>query len=865
MQWFKRIYGNNRREELDRELRFHVDAETEANVRRGMPRKEAYRQARIAFGAGEQVHQQVREVESSRLLEAVRANGRAAWRFVGKSPSFSLVVVLTLALGIGANTAVFSAVHAVLLRPLAFPHGEQLTALYQLDLKNKATQGPVAPPRLEDWNRLNRTFTAIGGYYMEDISELSGSLPERLDEAVVTARFLEVWGVAPALGRGFTTEEQHFGGPSAVLISDRYWRRHFGAAPNAVGKRLQLGVATATVVGVMPASFPFPERDIDIWAPSPVDAPYAQSRQASWYFAVGRLRPAVTLAQARTDLQQVQAQLGHQFAATDRDVGVAVEPLQHFVVGEAGKPLWLLYGSVTLLLLIACGNIMALLLARTAQREHEISIRFSLGASRRAVLGQLMSETLVLALGGAALGLCVAAGALRLLRVLGSTLPRANEVALNWPILLYTLGCALVVTLLCGLLPAVQGTRRELARSLALGSRAQVASRGRLPWMLVGAQVALAVTLLVVAGLLLRSLRVLGSQAPGFDASHILTMQISGSYGETGDMARLIQRIDRTLAVLGSTPGVETAATASTLPGVPGQQPALFHLTDGPVDPSVAISAVGRIASVDYFHLLRIPLLEGELCRGSDAYSAVLVNRSFATAYLRGSDAVGRHLVASLGGLPVQPAPIRGIVADAREDGAQQRPRPTVYWCGSAPSPMPYFLLRTHGDPLAMEQTVRRAVRSLDPGRAVYGVSTLADHLDEQVSGDRLLTLLLTLFAGTAISLACVGLYGTLSYLGRQRRRELGLRLAIGASRSQVAWQLLRQGLGTAAGGCAAGVVFGWLSSHLLAGFLFGVTPADPSTYAGIVGLVALVAALASSAPALRAATINPVDVLRDE
>jgi len=869
MQWMKRRDGRTAKK-LDREIEFHLEELTRTNMEAGMTAEEARRQARIAFGAGDQIQQQLREVHTSAVWEVAANAAKSALRFFRKSPSFSLAIIVTLALGIGANTAVFSAIDAVLLRPLPFPQGDRLVALAQYDSKSKDLESNAAPLRLEDWNKGNRTFEAISGYYTEDVSETSGALPERLQRALVAPRFLEVWGVAPALGRSFTAEEEHFGGPAAVLISDRLWRRHFNSSPDLTGKRLKVGVFSSAVVGVMPAGFAFPAHEVDVWAPVPVDAPYAQSRESTWYITAGRLKPGVTLAQAQADLATVQRQLGRQYSKTDRDLRVMLKPLKSVVIGEAGGSLWLLYGSVTLLLLIAYINIAALLLARTGEREHEISIRFALGASRGAIFAQLLSETLALALGGGLLGLLVAYGAVRVLPQIARTLPRAEEIAIRPKILLYTLVCALCTTLLCGLLPALRGARRELVRSLALGSRSQVAGvsgfgRGSLQWVLVTAQVAFAVTLLIGAGLLVRSFEQLGRVSPGFDPSHVLTLQISGSYGETADMKGLTQRIDRTLDALRVVPGVEAAATAAALPGVGGQVPTGWKLLDGTHDPNRDILADVRYVSSGYFQTMRIPLLRGEACKAGSTVQTMLVNRGFANRYFSGGEALGHHLRTAAEHSFIEAGVIGGIVADAREGGLSQLPAPTVYWCLSAPGPMPYYLVRVHGEPMAMAQTLRRTLGLVEPSRSVYGVSPLKEHLSETQAENRLRTALLALFAGTAIALACVGLYGTLSYLGRVRQREMGLRLALGASRWQVAKRFFAQGLRVVAAGCVAGAVLGWLGSRLLAGMLYGVTASDPATYGGVVVLVACVAILASLRPALRAAWINPVQVLRDE
>ncbi len=552
--------------ESDREIGFHIESLTEANIARGLPADEARRQAMLEFGGREQVRQELREIHGSAALESLAFHVRAAMRFVRSSPSLSIAVILTLALGIGANSAVFSAIDAILLRPLPFPSGDELLVLYQHDRKNRDANHFVAPTRVEDWNRLTSAFQGITGYYTDDLSETSGPLPERLTMALVAPRFLQVMGVSPALGRDLTPQEERFGGPDAILISHRFWQRRFNGDPSAVGKQVHFGRTSYTIVGIMPASFRFPSREVDVWAPSPPDAPYALRRDATWFTAIGRMRPGATVAQAQANLQTVQAQLGRQFPKPDADLTVEAVPLKQTVVGGVRDSLWLLYGSVSLLLLIACSNIAALLLARTAEREHEISIRFSLGASRRRIVAQLLSEVFALALAGSLLGLLLAAGASHAFPLLSATLPRAEEITLNWRIALYSLLCAVATTLLCGLIPALRGTRRELARTLAQSNRTQSPSHP-VPWLLVGVQVMLAVTLLTGAGLLLRSLQELHRVSPGFEPNGVLSFQITGSYGETADYGRLVQRIDRVLDNMRSTPGIEGAATAAALPG----------------------------------------------------------------------------------------------------------------------------------------------------------------------------------------------------------------------------------------------------------------------------------------------------------
>jgi putative ABC transport system permease protein len=865
MSWWKSLFPKRASDaQLNSELRFHIDELTDENIAAGISPAEARRRAVLEFGGQEKFKEEVRDVYRIRILDTTVANLRSAFRFIRKSPTFSSTVILTLALAIGANSAVFSAIDAILLRPLPFPEADQLVRLDQYNPKVSSPNTATAPVRLQDWNRLNSTFQALSGYYTEDESETSGALPEKITRALVAPRFLEVWGIAPALGRDFAPEEQHFGGPNAVMISDRLWRRRFNTDPGVIGKSLRFGNSSSTIIAVLPPSFLFPDRDVDLWSAVPIDAPFGQSRSSTWFTVIGRLRLGVTLDQARANLATVQSELGRQFPKTDADLVIAIQPLKEFTVAGSRKSLWLLFGSVTLLLAIACTNMVALLLARSTQRQHEISVRLSLGAPRGAIVAQLLTETFVLALMGTILGLLVANASSSVFRSLAGSLPRVEEIHLDARIVLYSLGCSVIVTILCGLFPAIRGTRRNLSGSLNQLSRVQVSGRNPLQWLLVGVQVALAVTLLSGAGLLLRSFQELGRVAPGFDPTHILTFQISTSWGETADLKKLRQRTDRMLDALRSTPGVEAAAISVGVPGVPFKFQTELKLVEGRAESEPKLVADNHLVSPSYFATMKIPLQEGALCREGDGLPSVIVNRSFANTYFTGSPAIGHHLQASNLGYS-GPAEIVGISGDAREAGLDQSPVPTVYWCAPIAEPGTFFLVRTRNAPMTMPETIRRQIHDIEPERSVYDFAPLEQHFSDALAEGRLRTILLTFFAATALSLACVGLYGTLSYSVTARQREVGLRLALGALRGQIVQQFLWQGLIACLLGCAAGFALAAASSRVLAGLLYGVSPTDLPTLGAVIFLVLLVSAIASLLPSVRASRVEPMQVLRDE
>jgi predicted permease len=853
--------------DLDDELRFHVERHAQKLVGRGHAPADAARLARLEFGGLDQVKERCRDARGVGLWEQAVRNLRQAMRSLRKRPAFAVVVVLTLALGIGANSAVFSAIRTILFQPLPYPNADDLLHVEQHELRTSPgwTSPFVAPARLEDWQRLSRAFQAISGYYPDDISETSGEVPERLGSAWVAPRFLQAWGVAPALGRGFTREEERFGGPRAAIISDRLWKRRYGADSGIIGRRLRVGQQSFAIVGVMPASFVFPVREVDVWSPSPVDAPYAQDRRATWFRVVGRVRPGVTPHEAQADLDRVQALLAQAFPATDATIGVRVTPLKTVIVGDVGRSLWLLFAAVSVLLLIACINIAALLLARTADRRQEISVRYSLGASRASIIGQLLTESLVLAVAGSLVGLLVAAGALRVFQLLGAGLPRVAELRLDGIVVVYSLGCAVGTTLLFGLLPALRTSKRPAGDGLALRSRTVAPATHRLQWLLVGLQVALAVPLLFGAGLLLRSFDQLGRVAPGFQPDRILTFRITGNWGETGDMAALRRRMTATLEALRALPGIEAAATTLAAPGVPFEHPSQLRIVEGDAGVNERLRANMRVVSAGYFATLQIPLLAGTGCPAGETTPTALVNRRFAALYTAGAAPIGRHVEQ----VPVNgflgTGRIVGVVGDAREEGLNHEPPAIVYWCHAAPVPVPLFIVRTRAEPMAMADTIRRTLGEIEPRRSVYEVLPLRDRLDATFSESVLRTVLLAAFAATAVSLAALGLYGTLSYFVELRRREIGVRMALGAPRGEVAASFVRHALRVSMAGCLAGLTLAAVLGRAIAGMLYGVSPLDAVTFSSVLVLVLGTAVLASVWPAVRAARVDPIQALRIE
>jgi|SoiMethySBSTD1v2_1073268.scaffolds.fasta_scaffold00524_22 putative ABC transport system permease protein len=861
MSWLRRLVNTLRlgrlQRDIDREIAFHIREREEDLHADGVSMEEARLRARLQFGNPLIQRERTQDVDVARWLETSWRNVRHAVRGLVHAPGFSLTVVLTLALGIGANSAVFSAMDAVLLQPLPFRDPNRLMSLTQSSDATGESTGAAA--RILDWSRLSTTFQGITGHVIEDVSDTTGDQPERVQRATVLPGFLEVWSVDPLLGRGFTDAEHHLGGPAAILISERYWRRRFGADPQVVGKNVRMANRAYPIVGVLPASFMFPERDVDWWAPDWVDAPWAVAREFRGHTAIGRLKPGLTLEQARSELGDVQRKLAEQYPKTDRGLRPVIVPLKETYVAGVRGSLWLVFGAVSVLLTIACTNIASLLLARATRREQEIAVRYSLGASRATVIAQLLTESAVLAFAGGAVGLLVAAMAPGAFRLLAPGIPRLEDAALNARMLLYTVASAVIVALVCGLMPALRSTRGGAA--LGGSGRTEVSDRHSLQWLLVGVQMTLAVTLLTGAGLLLRSFDKLSRVDTGFNASHVLTFRVSATFGEDVDYNRTVQRINRTLDALRALPGVQTAATTLSLSGLPGEVQLDYRLTEGRAGDAPMI-ADARVVSPEYFETMQIPFLSGEPCKPTTTAAGtteVIVNRSFAGRYLAGRTAIGLHLAAAT------PDRIVAVVADARERGADQSPVPTVYSCFSAGTPFPWFVVRTTGEPMALAGDVRRTINQLEPLRSVYDMAALDNRIGDANAQNRLRTLVLVLFACTALSLACLGVYGTLSYIVSLRRREVGLRLALGAARSGILRQFVAQGLRISAVACACGLAFSIAFARLLSGMLYGVTRFDPTTLASVVLVVLTVATLASLVPASRAAFMQPMRALREE
>jgi putative ABC transport system permease protein len=788
-----------------------------------------------------------------------------SYRSLFRRPAFFCGVVLTLTLGIGANSAIFSVIDAVLLKPLPYPNAGRLMALFESNVRKKLPHEALAPVQIDDWDRLSRSFSAIAGGYTENVAETSGEFPEMLVNARVSPRFFSVIGTSPLLGRTFSPQEDLFNGPNAAVITERLWRRRFAGDPAVLGKVLRIGNYSYPIVGVMPDSVHSPDRTVDLWVPAKLPpALIANARGARWERAIGRLKEGVTPQAAQADLAAVQARLGAQYPATDANWIPIVEPLKEETIGGIRRSLWILFGAVSFVLLIACANVACLLLAQAHRREREIAVRFSLGARRAQVIRELLLEAFCLAIPGCLLGLAVSFASISLFRRAAAILPRVEEIHLDWRLVAFTLSLSLITAILFGLIPALRSTRGEVAGAWAHASRSQISGRHSIQRGLVSAQVALAIVLLIGSGLLIRSFAQLTHVSLGFNPDHVLAFRVSGSYGEAP--ASVSQRLNRTLEALQSMPGVTAAALTLTLPGDPRPYINQFHIVGRDTETEgKRIFADEDGATPDYFRLLGVPLLSGTTCQISldpKAQRTGVISRSFAERYFPGQNPIGHFIRESEYSLQFQ---IIGVASDIHRHGYARDPDPTFYWCGLPSNPFADVLLRTAGDPMALAEPVRRRIQKIDPARAVYDVQRLSDYVSSTLTERRFQIGLLGSFAAMALLLAAIGLYGVASFLVSLRTREFGLRAALGASPARIFGQIMQEGAGMTAAGVVSGVAVALALTRYIASFLFGIPRTDPVTFAVVPLLAACVAALALWLPARRATNVDPMQALRHD
>ena len=794
-----------------------------------------------------------------------------ALRSLRKNPGFTLLAVTVMALGIGANTAVFSVVNAVLLKPLAFREPDRIVTLSTL-WKKSGEQGYVSAPDYHDWHDQATVFSAMAYYSDGDISLAAGRAAEFTHAAEVTAEFLHVFAIEPAIGRFFNAEEVKPGSAGAVVVSASFWRSHFGGNPSVLGQSVRMFGKSMTIVGVLPAGFHFPDKT-DVWIPANTISSEGNERSAHNYDVVGRLKPGTSLEQAQAQMTTIGARLEAQYPDSNSNESVGVSRLRDRTVRDVRMTLYLLLGTVGLVLLIACANVANLLLAKATVRTREIAIRAAVGASRSRIVRQLATESLIMALAAGAVGLILAAwGAEALVALAPADVPRLAETQIDTGVLAFTFGISVLASVLFGLAPALQLSRTDLNEALKQGAARAVVggAAGRMRGALVVGEIALAVILLAGAGLLMRSFAALHDVALGFRPEKVLVMETSVPASEDIESARRAARFYKALsAEIAVLPGVSAVGAARSTPShVQSWGGSWVDHPPRPGERSTETEAVWSVVSPGTIAALGIPLRRGRDFNEADRYEApftAIINEAFARKALPGQDPIGRTIFCGLDSM--NPMTIVGIVGDVRQFGPATAPWPEIYMPNEQHPRTATdlsVLVRTAAKPGALTETLRRKVRALSPDVPVK-FNTMEASLAENTAAPRFRTLLLGIFAGLAVILAMAGVYGVMAYTVGQRSGEIGLRMALGADTGDVLRLVLRQGLALAAIGLVIGLAGAFAASRLLTSMLFEVKPNDPLTYAGVAVLLGLVTVAASYIPARRAAKVDPLVALRQE
>jgi predicted permease len=858
-------------ENLDAELSAHLHLLTEENIRRGMSPKEARHAARREFGGLEQTKDAYRERRGLPFVDTLVQDVRYGLRTLMRSPGFTAVAVLTLALGIGANTAIFSVIHAVLLRSLSFPEANRLVLIWATNTTNGELHDVASYPDFEDWKAQSKSFANVAAFTTRGAILTTEKQAERVSAVQASAEFFDTLGVQPELGRAFRSDEQQPGAGRVVLLSDLFWKRRFAHRPDVLGQTVRINEEAFTIIGVMPPGFEIPPGNSEqIYMPMVRDG----NRNHGFLMVLGRCRRKVSISAAQAEMDLITRGLAAQFPRSDKAVGANVVPLTDALLGPARTGLLLMLGVVTLVLLIACGNVASVMLARGASRQREMAVRAALGAGRQRLMRQLLTESVLLAFAGGTAGLLLAAWGTRLLVSLlarNFDIPRLGDTHTDLWVLGFTLLVSAAAGILFGILPALGAASADVNEGLRESSRSSTGNlRGqRIRSSLVVMETALALILLSGAGVLLKSLLVMRGTAPGFRTDNLLAVEFSLpriKFAKTPERLRFFTSV---LNRVEGIPGVRSAALVADLPLGGGEDGLGFHIVGRPdPSPSTSFQASFNIVSAGYFQTMGIPLHAGREFTEQDSVGTpgvVVVNDTAARRFWPGENPLGKQIILDAAQPPLT---VGGVAGDVRQRSLGVPPKPEIYLDYLQPGPdWPWLVLvaRTTEQPAKLAGTVKAVAASVDQDVPVLRTSTMDEILSSSLAQPSVYALLLGVFASLALALAAVGLYGIVSYAVTQRIHEMGIRMVLGAARGEILRLVLRRGMSLAFAGSLIGLGVALAARRVLAGMVHDAEASDPLAISAVTLLLLAVAFLASYLPARRAARVDPMVALRYE
>jgi predicted permease len=867
-QWFRR--KREFEEQMSEELRDHIERQTARNVANGMNENEARRQARLQLGAIEGVKESCREQRRGFWLETLWADLRYATRVLRKNPGFTAVAVLTLALGIGANTAIFSVVYGVLLRPLPYPEADRIGKVWMHFSPQNMPHGPLCPADYFDWRARNHAFEDPSAF-ANSFFDLTGiSTPEQVLGARVTAGFFSTMGVRPLLGRTFLPGEDSGTSPNLVVIGESVWRHEFGATRSVIGQVIELDGEKSAIIGVMPDSFRFPNEDTVLWANLHLAPP---TRRAPFYLTgLGRLRPGTTWSEAQVETNSIGRAIEKLTHGGYKNASMPVLPIRESLVGDVRLPLLVILGAVIAVLLIASANVANLQLARSTARRSEMALRVALGASPGRLVRQLLTESLILSLASAAVGVALAWFGMETLRAWNpGFLPRISELQLNVPVLIFTTVVTIAVGVMFGVAPARENRPRDPGRSFGPSARATSGYSRSTRGALVAAEIALSFVLLVAGGLLLRSFERLETTTTGIHTPprEVLTMLVSPSPTRYKDATSQTRLFERMLEQVRQLPGVDSAAFSDCRPPTYWANSDTFHIPGQPWTQEAFPSSPLPTVSPGYFRVLGIPLVRGRYFDDRDVQGVAqvaVISEALARRYFPNRDPIGHQIAPSAPDIKNAPYQIIGVVGDVKYSGLQSQPELAWYSALAQGPGLPMFLLVRSPRPTeALKPEVEAAIQRVDKDVIIASEMTLADVIGHSVAQPRFRTALLAAFAAIALVLAMVGTYGVTAYSVAQRTREMGVRIALGAQRGAVLTMILWQGTILGLAGIALGIAGALVAARVLSSLLFATSSTDALTFTVVTVLLVGTTLLACSVPARRAMRVDPMVALRYE